>query len=179
MQGKYLIANPFLADVYFKRSVIFVTEHNDQGSLGFIMNKPSGLFVRDMFPHIKNGNFPVYEGGPVSKNNLYYIHTLGQKLSDSIAIEKGLYWGGNFFELAHMIEHGKIKSYEIRFFVGYAGWTEGQLQEEIQANSWFVSPANKDLLLSMDHKELWGEELKKIKSGYKAFSDFSFDPSLN
>lgn len=178
-QGSILIAQPFLQDGYFKRSVIYLCEHTEHGSLGFIMNRPQGLLLRDVFPHIKNGNFPVFEGGPVSSNQLYYIHTLGEKLSDSLEITKGVYWGGNFFELAHLIEHGKIRSGQVRFFVGYSGWEANQLDEELSGNTWFLQPSVYDELIQVKPTELWGTELTKLNPGYRAFSDFSHDPSLN
>jgi putative transcriptional regulator len=179
MQGQFLIAHPMLNDGYFKRAVIFITEHTDEGSLGFVMNFKTELFLRDLFPHLKNGNFPVFEGGPVSKNQLYYIHNLGHNLSDSISIGNNLSWGGNFFELCYLIEHGKIKTHEVRFFIGYSGWTPNQLNEELIQKAWFTSPAEAVDLLRSDPKTLWGGELEKIKSSYKVFSDIGFDPNLN
>lgn len=179
MQGHYLIAHPMLSDGYFKRAVIYVTEHNDEGSLGFVMNFKTDYFLRDLFPHLKNGNFPVYEGGPVSKNQLYYIHTRGAELTGSIPIAGDLFWGGNFFELSYLVEHEKITSNEIRFFVGYAGWTANQLNEEMIQKAWFSHPATPSTVLTADPKTLWGEELEKVKSSYKVFSDIGFDPNLN
>lgn len=178
-QGNILIAQPFLQDGYFKRSVIYLCEHNENGSLGFVLNRPQGLLLRDVFPHIKNGNYPVFEGGPVSTNQLYYIHTLGEKLSDSLLIRNGVYWGGNFFELAHLIEHGKIQAKQIRFFVGYSGWEGQQLEEELSGNTWFLNKTNYDELIQTRPADMWGQELNKLNPGFKAFSDFAHDPSLN
>lgn len=179
MQGDFLIAHPMLQDGYFKRAVIYLTEDNDEGSLGFVLNFKTDLMLRDVFPHIKNGNFPVYEGGPVSKNQLYYIHNLGNDLSESIKIKDGLYWGGNFYELAHMIDHGKVKNHNVRFFVGYAGWTPGQLKEELIQKAWFINEAENHMVLNNNPKNLWGDELAKIKESYKLFSVIGFDPNLN
>lgn len=175
--GDILIAKPFLQDGYFKRAVVYMCEHNDKGSLGFIVNKQQGLLLSDIFPHLKNGNFPLFEGGPVSPNQLFYTHTYGPKLTDCIEIEKGVYWGGNFFELSDLIEKGKITPDQIRFYVGYSGWNPGQLEEEVE--SWFSGKANYVNLMKVLPEELWGVELTKINPGFKAFSDFSFDPSLN
>lgn len=179
MQGSFLIAHPMLQDGYFKRAVIYLTEHNDEGSLGFVLNFKTDLMLRDLFPHIKNGNFPVYEGGPVSKNQLYYIHNLGNNLAESIKIKDDLWWGGNFFELAYMIDHGKVKSHNVKFFMGYAGWTPGQLNEELIQKAWFNNEAEPVLVLQSDPKTLWGDELAKIKESYKVFSNIGFDPNLN
>lgn len=177
--GDILIAKPFLQDGYFKRAVVYMCEHNDKGSLGFIVNKQQGLLLSDIFPHLKNGNFPLFEGGPVSPNQLFYTHTYGPKLTDCIEIAKGVYWGGNFFELSDLIENGKITPDQIRFYVGYSGWNPGQLEEEVEGESWFSGKANYVDLMKVLPEELWGVELTKINPGFKAFSDFSFDPSLN
>lgn len=177
--GDILIAKPFLQDGHFKRAVVFMGEHTEEGSLGFIINKPHGLLLRDIFPHLKNANFPLFEGGPVSPNQLFYTHTLGLKLSESVEISKGVYWGGNFFELSHMIEHGQLSSKQIRFYIGYSGWSSKQLDEELEGNTWLVQPGNYDELIETAPDELWANELTKINPGYKAFTDFSFDPSLN
>lgn len=179
MQQRFLIAHPMLSDGYFKRSVVYVTEDGEEGSLGFVLNFKTELLLRDIFPHIKNGNFPIYEGGPVSKDQLYYIHCLGHDLSESIKIEDNLYWGGNFFELTHMIDHGKVKSHEIRFFVGYSGWTPGQLRDEITQKAWFATEPETHQVLSGKADTMWGEELAKIKESYKVFSNIGFDPDLN
>lgn len=177
--GDILIAKPFLQDGYFKRSVIYMGEHNEHGSIGFVLNRPHGLLLRDIFPALNKGNFRIFEGGPVASQELFYTHTLGLKLSDSIEINKGVYMGGDFNELSHFIEHGKISTNQIRFYIGHSGWSPGQLNNEILHNSWFVEPANYDELILAHPDEIWGHELLKINPSYKAFSDFSFDPSLN
>ena len=177
--GDILIAKPFLQDGHFKRSVIYVCEDNSEGSLGFIMNKSHGMVLRDIFPHLKNGSFPLYEGGPVSPNQLFYTHTLGKKLSESQHIVDDVYWGGNFFELSKLIEDGEVNPEQIRFYIGYSGWGEKQLGEEMDSDMWFSKTANYHQLVQTASEELWAKELVKINSGYKAFTDFSFDPSLN
>ncbi len=177
--GEILIAKPFLQDDYFKRTIIYTVEHNSTGSLGFVLNKPHGLWLKDIFPHLKNGNFPLFEGGPVSPNQLFYTHTIGLKLSDSIKIAEGVFWGGNFFELSQMIENNELNPNEIRFYIGYSGWSAGQIDVEMEKEMWFIRPANYKELLKSNSEQMWATELNKINPGFKAFSDFSFDPSLN
>ncbi|MFN8117442.1 MAG: YqgE/AlgH family protein [Bacteroidia bacterium] len=177
--GDILIAKPFLQDGHFKRSVIYMCEHNNEGSLGFIINKSHGLLLRDIFPHLKNGNFPLYEGGPVSPNQLFYTHTLGDKLSGSQHVIDNVFWGGNFMELCQMIEHGEVSSEQIRFYIGYSGWGEEQLESELERDMWFTKNSNYVDLTRINPDDLWGTELVKIKPGYRAFSDYAFDPSLN
>ncbi len=177
--GDILIAKPFLQDGHFKRSVIFMCEHNNEGSLGFMINKSHGMILRDIFPHLKNGNFPLFEGGPVSPNQLFYTHTLGSKISESQHVVDDVYWGGNFFELSQLIEKGEVESHQIRFYIGYSGWGEEQLNQEVENDMWFTKTDNYHHIVKTEPQELWGEELITINPGYKAFSDYSFDPSLN
>jgi len=177
--GEILIANPFLLDDYFKRTVIYTVEHNKTGSLGFIINKLQGLMLKDIFPHLKNGNFPLYLGGQLSSNQLFYTHTLGFKLKDSVEITDGVFWGGNFFELTRMIENEEIANEDIRFYIGYSGWGAHQIDEEMEKNMWLINRIDYKELVNNRVETMWGDELNKINPGYKAFSDFSFDPSLN
>lgn len=178
-QGNILIAKPYLQCTYFKRTVIYLCEHNAQGSLGFVMNKPHGILLKDVFPHLKNGHFPLFEGGPVATQELFYIHKLGLKLTDSIKVTKGVYMGGNFEELCRLIEQKKINNTQIRFFVGCSSWDKNQLEKEVTRDDWFAKPVDYDKLTEAIPDEMWGDELVKINPSYKAFSDFSFDPSLN
>lgn len=177
--GDILIAKPFLQDNYFKRSVIYMVEHSESGSLGFIVNKPNHLKLKDVLPHLKHANFPLFEGGPVSIDQLFYTHTLGSKLSNSIEISEGVYWGGNFFELSILIENRELDENDIRFYIGYSGWSAHQIETEIERDKWFVQSAEYKSIISAHSDDLWGDELIKINAGFKAFSDFNFDPSLN
>ncbi len=177
--GDKLIAKPFSQDGYFKRSIIYLCEDNKEGSLGFIVNKSHGMVLRDIFPHLKNGNFPLYEGGPVSPNQLFYTHTLGTKLIGSVHIIDDVYWGGNFYELSKLIEADEVISDQIRFYIGYSGWGKNQLTEEMENDMWFSKNSSYNKLVQTPPDELWGSELVQINPGYKAFTDFSFDPSLN
>src|ERR1051325_3064900 len=132
MEGNLLVAHPLLNDGFFNRSVIFLCSDNQEGAFGFILNFKTQFKLRDVRPQVKNGNFPIYEGGPVAKNQLFFLHTLGHNISDSVHISHNIYVGGDFNELLHQIEHGKIKSYEVRFFAGYSGWSEGKLENEMK-----------------------------------------------
>jgi putative transcriptional regulator len=177
--GDILIAKPFLQDGHFKRSVIYLCDNNQEGSLGFMMNKPIGMMLGDLFPHLKNADFPLFEGGPVSPNQLFYTHTLGEKLSESQHVIDDVYWGGNFFELSKLIEDGNVSLTQIRFYIGYSGWSNGQLEEELKNKMWFTNAENHLTLLEKKPEDLWGIELTKINSSYKVFSDYPYDPSLN
>lgn len=179
MKGHLLVAQPLLNDGFFKRSVVYLTDHNAEGSLGFILNFKTHFVLRDIRPQVRNGNFPIYEGGPVAKNQLYFLHSLGHNLSDTVQIDERLFFGGNFNELMHLIEHGKVKHTDIRFFAGYCGWNVGQLEEEMKQRAWFLNTTNSATVLSSDANELWENELNQQKPSLSIFATIGHDPSLN
>lgn len=179
MEGKVLIAHPLLNDGFFNRSVIYLTNHNEDGALGFILNFKTHFKLRDVRPQIKNGNFPIYEGGPVAKDQLFFLHTLGHNISDSVHIKDNIYFGGDFYEMLHQIEHGKVKSHEVRFFAGYSGWGLEQLNNEIKSNSWLINDEASAELFLWSSDDLWKQQLTEIKQSYEIFANIGFDPSLN
>ena len=137
-KGDLLIAEPsILADVSFNRSVILLAEHSIEGSVGFILNKHSDYELSDLIPEIEN-TFPVYKGGPVEENNLYFIHKVQDLIPNSIEISNGIYWAGDFNEVTKLIMSKKVSEEDIRFFLGYSGWDATQLDDELSGNSWIV-----------------------------------------
>ena len=179
MLGKLLIANPLLNDGFFNRSVVYITQHADEGVVGFVLNFKTQFKLRDVRPQVQNGNLPIYEGGPVAKNQLFFLHTLGEKIPDALQVEDNLYLGGDFNELLHLIDHENVSENDVRFFVGYSGWEIDQLENEIEKGSWFVHETDSSNVLKINTNELWGYELEKQKKSYKIFSEIGFDPSMN
>jgi putative transcriptional regulator len=179
MQGSLLIAHPLLNDGFFNRSVIYLTNHNDEGSLGFILNFKTQFKLRDVRPQVRNGNFPIYEGGPVAKDQLFFLHKLGEKLGDALHIKDNVWFGGDFGDLLHGIEHGTIKQSDVRFFVGYSGWGDGQLEKEIESKSWIMNDGSEKNIFIPDTDSLWKNSLQEKKPGYGIFADIGFDPSRN
>src|SRR5210317_1650213 len=118
-KGKLLIAEPsILNDKEFNRSVIYLTEHNNDGCIGFILNKPTEFLLSDLIPEI-NCDFRVFSGGPVEQENLYFIHKLPELIPNSIKIDKNIYWGGDFNSLSDLLHNNQIDKNDIRFFLGY------------------------------------------------------------
>jgi len=141
-KGKILISEPFLIDYYFKRSVVLLAEHNEDGSFGLILNKPVELQLSDIVKDFPSFDTPIYLGGPVKTDSLYFIHTLGNEIDDSMEISEGLFWGGDIEVVKELITIGKIGTEEIKFFVGYSGWVSKQLDGELARNSWLVANMN-------------------------------------
>lgn len=179
MLGKLLIAHPLLNDGFFNRSVVYISQYSDEGVVGFVLNFKTQFKLRDVRPQVQNGNLPIYDGGPVAKNQLFFLHTLGEKLTDALPVEDHLFLGGDFNELLHLIDHENVSEKDVRFFVGYSGWEKEQLENEIEKGSWYVNDTDSSTILKIAPSELWGYELEKQKTTYKIFSEIGFDPSMN
>ena len=180
-QGSILISEPFLQDAYFQRSVVLLVEHNTQGSMGFVLNKKTDLIVNTFFPELEEyPEIPIYLGGPVSANRLFFIHSLGDLIvPDSVKIKDRLYFDGDFEALQRYIQNGHSIEGKVKFFLGYSGWTEGQLGNEINKNSWVVSHAAKENVLLADGESFWKNSLEQLGSNYEAWTKYPKDPYLN
>lgn len=155
--GSLLIAEPFMEDPHFRRSVVLLCEHHSEGSIGFILNKPVGMNVDRLVAAFPEFHAEVFYGGPVQTDTIHYVHTKGDLIENSVEIAKGLYWGGNFEQLKFCAENGLLSPFEVRFFVGYSGWGEGQLEEEMEDMSWMIGQVDKNYLFmpSTDARQLW------------------------
>lgn len=178
-KGRLLFAEPFMDDPYFKRSVVLLTEYNKDGAFGFILNKPLELKVNDAIEGLPPFNAPIYMGGPVQTDNLFYIHSQGNHIEDSILIGNGLYWSGNFEQLKSMISENQIFPHEIKFFIGYSGWDYDQLQKEIKDDSWIISSNNCKKITDLNNENLWQDSLQNMGGQHSLFANFPENPSLN
>ena len=179
-KGHLLIAEPsILGDVSFNRSVVLLAEHNDEGSIGFILNKPLNYTINDLLPEIE-ASFKIYNGGPVEQDNLYFIHNIPEIIPNSIEISNGIYWGGDFETTKQLINEGKITKNHIRFFLGYSGWSVNQLEMEMQENAWIVAENTlKNKLLSKSSNLFWKEKIIEQGGEYVLFSNAPENPMLN
>ncbi|WP_256006603.1 MULTISPECIES: YqgE/AlgH family protein [Pedobacter] len=178
--GKLLISEPFLLDPNFKRSVVLLAEYQEEGALGFVLNHPSALLLSDLLPEMPEAKFPVYIGGPVATDTIHFLHRCYDKINDGEEIGKGVYWGGNFETLKILIETNAITEDEVKFFIGYSGWGEQQLQDEIEENTWIVSDQYyPDTVFSSDEDDLWREVIINLGPKYAHVSNFPTNPNLN
>lgn len=180
-QGNVLISEPFLQDAYFQRAVVLLIEHTRDGSMGFVLNKKTDLVVNTFFPELERlPEIPIYLGGPVSANHLYFIHSLGDLIiPGSVKVNDQLYFDGNFEALKRYIMKGHSIEGKVKFFLGYSGWTEGQLGHEISRNSWVVSPATDESILVADGESYWKHSLELLGSRYQTWTKYPKDPYLN
>ncbi len=177
-KGDFLISEPFLPDPNFKRTVILLTEHNHEGSVGFVLNKNMHLSIEDTLEGFPEFDVPVYNGGPVQPETLHFIHKL-ENLEGCLHVIGDIYWGGDFDALKVLIDLGKVNKNEILFFIGYSGWSAGQLDMEIKEKSWIVSPAKEEFIFSNNTETLWQDILKTMDQKYAIMANFPEDPSLN
>jgi putative transcriptional regulator len=179
-QGRVLISEPFLNDTYFKRSVVLLTEHSEEGSVGFVLNKPVDLTVNDVLTDFPEVDAEISIGGPVNTNTIHYIHTLGEAIPNSVKVLDNLWWGGDFEAVKDMLVQGVIKAKEIRFFLGYAGWSPKQLENELSENAWLVSEMKPEHIMQGPDDNLWKEILEKSgDKKYRTWVNFPENPSMN
>ena len=178
-RGRILISEPFLYDYFFKRSVVLLAEHNDEGSFGVIINKPLQARFNEVVRDFPKFSSKVFLGGPVQNDSLFFIHTLGRQIVNSSEILPGLYWGGDIDQVKDMISLKIIRPEDIRFFIGYSGWAPKQLQEELDRNSWAVSTIDAEHLLNSVPSSLWSSSLESLGKDYSHWTNFPDDPALN
>jgi putative transcriptional regulator len=177
-KGKLLIAEPFLGDPNFERSVVLLCEHNANGSFGFVLNQLTNLKLEDVIDNVY-ADFPLFLGGPVEQNTLHFIHRLGNIIDGTIDIGNGIYWTGDFDSVRSLLNIGKIKENDIRLFIGYSGWGEGQLDGEMKRDSWIVSETDADFIFDTPTGQFWRSVLKRMGGEYKVLSNYPTDPRLN
>lgn len=178
-KGKILVSEPYLPDPNFERTIILLCEHNAEGSFGFVMNKPSEARLGDIMQDLQQFDAPVFVGGPVQQDTLHYLHRLPQ-LEDAIPVMDGIFWGGNFDQLTDLINAHKVDTDHIKFFLGYSGWSAGQVDEELQQNSWIVSDkVNQELLFDTEPEDMWQYALKALGGRFSVYSKYPVDPRMN
>lgn len=178
-KGVLLLAAPFMQDPNFKRSVVLLTEHSESGSVGFIVNKPTILTLNEALKDFPPFEAKVFVGGPVQPETLHFIHRSPKLKQETMPIGPGIWWGGNYEELKFLAEAGEIKPEEVRFFLGYSGWSENQLAEEIKKKSWILSNSKPDFTFTTDTESLWKEVLNSMGKKFGRIANYPESPELN
>lgn len=178
-KGRLLISEPFLPDPNFERTVVLLCEHNEEGSFGFVVNKPSILKVNEVMEDIKKLEEIVYVGGPVQQDTLHFLHR-NTTLEGAVKVAHDVYWGGDFEGLISQIDMGIIESKDIRFYLGYSGWGPGQLEAELEEESWIVCDfATDELLFDMEPAMIWKKALDSMGGRFSIYSNYPVDPRMN
>ncbi len=153
--GTILIAEPFMLDPNFRRSIVLLCEHTDKGTTGFVLNKPLDMQIHDLVGDFPESKAAVHVGGPVGMDSLHFLHNVGNMLDNTMEVCPGVYWGGDFEKLRFLMENGVIRDDNVKFFVGYSGWTEGQLAEEMEEGSWLVDEMDANYLFKVKPFVMW------------------------
>ena len=177
--GKFLISEPFLPDPNFKRSVVYITEHNNQGTVGYILNRPLDTTLGAVINDLGELETSVRMGGPVQLDTLHFIHRIDELGDEESKIAEGIYWGGNFEKLKVLINQKRVKAVDIQFFIGYSGWEVGQLEREIGENSWIVTEGPGEYIFSKKPESIWKDILSDMGSKFEMISNYPEDPTLN
>lgn len=178
MKGSILIARPYLGDPNFERTVVLLCEHNEEGAFGLVLNQKLDNKLSDFFEDIYV-DFPVYLGGPVEKNTLHYLHKRGDLIEGAIPLIDGVYWSGNFDQIKSYLNQGMIDPSEIKFFLGYSGWSPHQLEDELEEEVWVQTDTTDMVVFEPETKEIWHSVLRNLGGEYKIMANAPVDPRLN
>jgi putative transcriptional regulator len=178
-RGRLLVSEPYLPDPYFRRTVVLLCEHNAEGSFGFVLNRFIDLDIGDLMQDMPPINARISIGGPVQSGNLYYLHTLGKHIEGSVEVLGDVHMGGDFEQLRSVLATDPKLAKHVRFFVGYSGWGEHQLEKELAQRSWLVHPADKRRIMNTGLKDLWADTLRGMGRAFAPLANFPDDPALN
>lgn len=178
-KGKILISEPFLPDTFFNRTIVYLADHSSEGSVGFILNKKLDIKVCDAITGFEKWEEYLSMGGPVAPDTLHYLHKLGDQIPKSVWVDENIFWGGDVDFIRDLIRGGNISNSQIRFFLGYSGWTAGQLERELNENSWVIAKIKTDIVLNNPVEDTWKRVLRSLNNKYRMWADFPESPDMN
>jgi putative transcriptional regulator len=177
--GILLIADPFLKDPNFLRTVVFLCEHKEEGSFGFVLNRKYENTLDELIPELDGHQLPVFYGGPVQMDTIHFLHQYPDEIPGAQEVMKGVYWGGDFDIVINMIKKETVDFNKIRFYIGYSGWSNGQLNDEMNEKTWLTVGATRKLIFHRNYEEIWKDSLKHLGGDYEIMVNFPIDPQLN
>lgn len=172
-----LIAEPFMKDPKFQRSVILLCGHQASGAFGIMVNKRTDEIVGDYLEELSSCSLPIHDGGPVSRDHIHFLHQYPDFITGGQEIADGIYWGGDFNELVALLKTEGRKN--IRFYLGYSGWGEQQLEEEMKEKSWLITSASSALVMETSTDKMWKEAVKSLGDDFRPLINYPLDPSFN
>lgn len=177
--GLLLVAEPAMLDPNFKRAVVLLCDHGEEGSVGLIINKPTELYLPEVLLEPTGLENQVFLGGPVQPDTLHFIHDYPDAVPDAIGVADTIAWGGGFDEVAEQIRLGALDASRFRFFAGYAGWGADQLADEVADDSWLLTRASRDLVLSHPPDTLWRTLIASFGGEVALLVNYPDDPTMN
>lgn len=177
--GTLLISDPFLKDPNFLRTVVLLCDHQTEGSFGFVLNKRYDQSLSELMNDLEGINFPVYYGGPVQVDTLHFLHQRPELIDGGLPLADGIFWGGDFEQVVELLKEKRLKQTDIRFYIGYSGWGEGQLENELRDKSWITGKATRSLAFHRFSDNIWKDALKDLGGEYAQMVNYPIDPQLN
>jgi putative transcriptional regulator len=176
LAGKLLISSPSLVDPNFRRTVVLMTHHDDEGAVGLVLSRPSGMRIAEAIPDL--GELPfadevVYIGGPVQPEAVVVLVELEEPLEDADPIV------GSVAYMPPGIDVDELHATRARVFAGYSGWGPGQLEAELEEPAWIVAAALPEDVFASDPDELWRTVLHRKGGKFSLIATMPYDPSLN
>jgi putative transcriptional regulator len=178
-KGKVLISEPFLPDTFFNRSIVYLTDHTPEGSVGFILNRRLDLKISAAIEGFENWDDNLNMGGPVAPDTLHFLHNLGDLIPKSVNVAGNIFWGGDIETVRDLIRNREINQSQIRFFLGYSGWSAGQLERELKEDSWVITRVRSEIVMSNRGDDTWKRVLRSFKSKYSMWAEFPDSPDMN
>jgi len=176
--GRVLIAQPSLNDPFFKRTVIYLVEHDANGCMGFIVNRKLNISLSDILVDFPDVDVNVSVGGPVSPETINFLHTFGDLIPNSYPLGNGIYMNGDINALKSLAIAGKVNAKNLRIFIGYSGWGPKQLENEIKEKSWVVANfAPADVMKGV--YDNWYFAVQQLGEKFKVWTIYPENPSLN
>jgi putative transcriptional regulator len=179
VSGTLLIADPFLRDPNFMRTVVFLCEHQDEGSFGFVLNRPMKVTLGELLPELEGNTTAVFYGGPVQMDTIHFLHQLPDCIPGGFEVAEGVYWGGDFALMVDLMKQQQLDLKKVRFYLGYSGWGGGQLANEMKEKSWLTVKARKGLVFHKNYGEIWKDSLIELGGEYEQMVNYPTDPQLN
>jgi putative transcriptional regulator len=178
--GTLLVSAPVLEDPNFRRTVVLLCDHEpEQGSFGLVLTQQTDIHLEDVLEGVFVYNPPLYIGGPVQRDTLHFIHRKPDVIEGGVSLPGDLVWGGTFESVEACAQHGNASADDLRFFVGYSGWSPGQLQAEMDEDAWIVSSVAPDVLFNTPTERLWRTVLRRMGGEFAWLSNFPDDPRMN
>jgi len=177
--GTLLVAEPYLGDLSFHRKVVLICEHSASHTFGLILNQKHDTILEPFLEGQSLEDIPLFSGGPVDPSILQFLHKRPDLISGGVRIVDDLYWAGDFNEAIDAIVNEKINFDEIKFFIGYSGWDGGQLEREIDSNSWHLAKVQPQYVFDTPFDDLWRQVLQDLGGDYRVLATYPDDPSLN
>ena len=181
-KGSLLIANPVLPDPNFSRTVILLCNHDEQGSFGLVINRATQLKALDLFSSIdllKSYDEKIYFGGPVSQSIVFFLCRSPLGVGELDEVCPGVYLGSSLEALESLYSDIENPEQNIRFYLGYSGWSGGQLAGEMEQNSWLIQRADERFIFQDSENLIWSEAINSLGEKYNYLTKAPVNPQWN